>query len=179
MSHRDLDRKTREYSRGMRQKVGIIGALQSAPKLALLDEPTEGLDPLVKHSLLELMKEIRSKLGGTIFFSSHILSEVEQIADTAAIIRKGKIVASGNMEELIHTGRKKVTVVFKEDTTAEKFLTKYPVKTERRGKMLSFLAKSNLDELVDALHDFQLEDLKISDPTLELIFLEFYQDENE
>ena len=77
----------RDYSRGMRQKIGIIQALQHDPELAILDEPTEGLDPLMQRAFYEVLDELRAA-GRTIFFSSHVLSEVERVCDRVAIVRR-------------------------------------------------------------------------------------------
>ena len=92
LSARDLRRQIRDYSRGMRQKVGIIQAFQHDPELAILDEPTEGLDPLMQRSFYEILED-RRRAGRTIFFSSHILSEVERVCDRVAIVRQGELVA--------------------------------------------------------------------------------------
>ena len=106
-SGRDLGRQVRDYSRGMRQKLGIIQALQHDPELAVLDEPTEGLDPLMQRSFYDLLDE-RRKAGRTIFFSSHILSEVERVCDRVAIIRRGELVALSDVAELLARRRRHV-----------------------------------------------------------------------
>src|SRR4029079_16066759 len=92
-----LRRKVRDYSRGMRQKIGVIQAFQHDPELAILDEPTEGLDPLLHHACYALLDDQRAK-GGTIFFSSHVLSEVERVCDRVAIIRSGHLMELQNAE---------------------------------------------------------------------------------
>src|SRR5436309_13398596 len=84
-----LRRRVRDYSRGMRQKLGVIQALQHDPQLAILDEPTEGLDPLMQHAFYAVLDDLRAA-GRTIFFSSHVLSEVERVCDRVAIIRSGQ-----------------------------------------------------------------------------------------
>ena len=86
------ERPVRDYSRGMRQKIGIIQALQHDPELAILDEPTEGLDPLMQRAFYEILDDLR-RAGRTIFFSSHVLSEVERVCDRVAIVRRGRLVA--------------------------------------------------------------------------------------
>lgn len=94
-----LDRRIRQYSKGMQQKLAIVQAIQHDPELLLLDEPSEGLDPLVQHSFYDLLKSQRDA-GRTIFFSSHTLSEVQALCDHVAIIRAGHIVASAPYEQL-------------------------------------------------------------------------------
>src|SRR5687768_4964997 len=96
LSAATLKRPVRDYSRGMRQKLGIIQALQHDPELAILDEPSEGLDPLMQRAFYDLLDE-RRKAGRTCFFSSHVLSEVERLCDRVAIIRAGQMVALSNV----------------------------------------------------------------------------------
>jgi len=107
LSRADLRRLVRDYSRGMRQKVGIVQAMQHDPQLLVLDEPTEGLDPLMQRAFYELLEE-RRRAGRTIFFSSHILSEVERVCDRVAIIRHGELVALSDIGELLARRRRHV-----------------------------------------------------------------------
>ena len=102
-----LRRRVRDYSRGMRQKIGVIQALQHDPELAILDEPTEGLDPLMQQAFYALMDDQRAK-GRTIFFSSHVLSEVERMCDRVAIIRAGHLMALQNVDDLLARRKRKV-----------------------------------------------------------------------
>lgn len=99
LSRRDLGRQVRHYSRGMKQKIGLIQAFQHDPDLVLLDEPTEGLDPVMKDRFLELVLSYR-RAGGTVLLSSHILSEVELATDRVAILNQGRLVRSGSTDEL-------------------------------------------------------------------------------
>jgi ABC-2 type transport system ATP-binding protein len=100
LSARDLRRPVRDYSRGMRQKLGIVQALQHDPELAILDEPSEGLDPLMQHAFYGILDDLRSA-GRTTFFSSHVLSEVERVCDRVAIIRRGELVALEEISGLL------------------------------------------------------------------------------
>jgi ABC-2 type transport system ATP-binding protein len=95
----------RDYSRGMRQKIGVIQALQHDPELAILDEPTEGLDPLMQQAFYGILADLRAE-GRTIFFSSHILSEVERVCDRVAIIRHGLLMAVHDVPELLARRRR-------------------------------------------------------------------------
>jgi len=99
-----LRRKVRDYSRGMRQKIGVVQALQHDPELAILDEPTEGLDPLMQHAFYAILDDLRRE-GRTVFFSSHVLSEVERLCDRVTIIREGSVVESGSLDDLRHLSR--------------------------------------------------------------------------
>ena len=89
-----MKRLVRDYSRGMRQKIGIVQALQHDPELAILDEPTEGLDPLMQRAFYEILDALKAE-GRTIFFSSHVLSEVERVCDRVAIVRAGTARGAG------------------------------------------------------------------------------------
>ncbi len=171
----DLARKTREYSSGMRQKLGIIGALQNLPRLIILDEPTAGLDPLVKHSFLHLLREIKGR-GSTVFFSSHILSEVEQIADSTAIIRKGRLIIESRMEDLKRKHNKNVKIEFKSESDLQRFLEKYKCKSDRKDFTLRFIvATDGIEHLINALQGIHINNINITDPTLEDIFLQYYE----
>ncbi len=107
LSARDLARPVRDYSRGMRQKLGIVQALQHDPELAILDEPSEGLDPLMQRAFYEILDELRAA-GLTVFLSSHILSEVERVCDRVAIVRRGRLVALEEIGALLARRRRSV-----------------------------------------------------------------------
>src|SRR5215217_3552089 len=109
LSERTLRRPVRDYSRGMRQKIGIIQALQHDPELAILDEPTEGLDPLMQRAFYGILDDLKAA-GRTIFFSSHVLSEVERVCDRVAIIRQGRLVALEDVEALLARRKRNVEI---------------------------------------------------------------------
>jgi len=171
---KDLKRKTGEYSTGMKQKLGITGALQHNPRLIILDEPTNGLDPLVKHAFLELLREVKAG-GATVFFSSHNLSEVEQIADRTAIIRRGKVLTEAPIAELKRRHHKHITITFKDGENLRVFREKFQCEGETEGSTLKFLAGGELTSLMNALCGREIMDLNIADPALEDIFLRYYE----
>ncbi len=107
LSAADLRRPVRAYSRGMRQKLGIIQALQHDPELAILDEPSEGLDPLMQRAFYAILDD-RKAAGRTIFFSSHVLSEVERVCDRVAIVRHGRLVALEDVASLLTRRKRQV-----------------------------------------------------------------------
>jgi beta-exotoxin I transport system ATP-binding protein len=107
LSARTLRRPIRDYSRGMRQKIGIVQALQHDPELAILDEPSEGLDPLMQRAFYEVLDEVR-RSGRTVFFSSHVLSEVERVCDRVAIVRAGRLVALEDVGTLLARRKRRV-----------------------------------------------------------------------
>src|SRR3954462_1319547 len=109
LSAATLKRLVRDYSRGMRQKIGIIQALQHDPELAILDEPTEGLDPLMQRAFYEILDVLKAE-GRTIFFSSHVLSEVERVCDRVAIVRAGRLVALEETAGLLERRKRNVEI---------------------------------------------------------------------
>ena len=113
----DLRRRLREYSTGMKRKLGLIQAFQSDPLLLILDEPTEGLDPLMQESFYKLLVDVKQR-GRTVFMSSHVLSEVERVCDRIALVRKGELVLLSSMEELRKLAARRVRVSFDDDVPA-------------------------------------------------------------
>ena len=112
LSQADLRRQVRLYSRGMRQKIGIVQAFQHEPRVLVLDEPTEGLDPVMKERFVGLLAEHR-KAGGTIFLSSHILSEVEETTEQVAVLKAGRVVRTGPTADLTGARVRHCTLVLK------------------------------------------------------------------
>jgi ABC-2 type transport system ATP-binding protein len=174
MSGRDLKRNIRDYSRGMRQKIGIIQAFQSDPELAILDEPTEGLDPLMQRSFYEILDD-RQRAGRTIFFSSHILSEVERVCDRVAIVRRGKLVALTDVADLLRRRRRRVEMRFGGDPPDLRPVNGVS-EIELREGSLSCQLEGEPGALLAALADVELHDLLIEPARLEEAFMEFYAD---
>jgi ABC-2 type transport system ATP-binding protein len=170
-----LKRKVRDYSRGMRQKIGVVQALQHDPELAILDEPTEGLDPLMQHAFYGILDELRRE-GRTVFFSSHVLSEVERLCDRVAIIRAGRLMAIHDVSELLARRRRRVTVRWRgeaPDLSALPGLEDVQVDGNRVIGMLS----GEVAGFVRAIASPNLEDLTIEPASLEEAFLEYYASE--
>jgi beta-exotoxin I transport system ATP-binding protein len=171
-----LRRKVRDYSRGMRQKIGVIQALQHDPDLAILDEPTEGLDPLMQQAFYGIMEDLRAA-GRTIFFSSHVLSEVERICDRVAIIRAGHLMALQHVDELLARRKRTIHLRWRDgvpDLSSVPGLADISVQGDRlRATLLGEVAP-----LVRAIASPELLDLTIEPARLEEAFLEYYsQDE--
>ena len=108
----DLTRKIADLSLGNKKKVGIVSAIMTSPKLLIMDEPTSGLDPLIQQAFYDILKEENSR-GTTIFFSSHVLSEVQKLCDRVAILKEGKLVGIQSIKELRESGYKKVSLTAK------------------------------------------------------------------
>jgi ABC-2 type transport system ATP-binding protein len=109
LSAKTLNRMVRDYSRGMRQKIGIVQALQHDPELAVLDEPSEGLDPLMQRAFYSILERLKQQ-GRTVFFSSHVLSEVERVCDRVAIVRSGRLVLVEEIAKLRARRRRNVAM---------------------------------------------------------------------
>jgi len=167
-----LKRKVRDYSRGMRQKIGVVQALQHDPELAILDEPTEGLDPLMQQAFYRILDELRRE-GRTVFFSSHVLSEVERLCDRVAIIRAGHLMAIHDVTELLARRRRRVTLRWRgvaPDPTSLPGLEDAEVDGNRMIGTLS----GEVAGFVRAIASPNLEDLTIEPASLEEAFLEYY-----
>jgi ABC-2 type transport system ATP-binding protein len=175
MSQTDLRRRVRDYSRGMRQKIGVIQALQHDPELAILDEPSEGLDPLMQQAFYGILTDLRAE-GRTVFFSSHILSEVERVCDRVGIIRHGNLMAVHEVRELLARRRRRVSIQWRgaaPDATSLPGLVDVTVDGDRLFGTLH----GEVAEFVRAVASPSLEDLTIEPASLEEAFLEYYADE--
>lgn len=170
----DLSRKIRELSLGNKKKVGIVSALLPSPKLLIMDEPTSGLDPLIQKTFYEILRE-ENKQGVTIFLSSHVLSEVQRLCDRVAILREGKLVGLQSMEELRGNGYKKISLATKEPTPENFFSIPGVANLEQAGTSASFMFSGNTMTIMDRLHQLELEDIFIEEPSLEEIFLHYYE----
>jgi ABC-2 type transport system ATP-binding protein len=169
----DPTKKARTYSKGNRQKVGLIAALASDAELLILDEPTSGLDPLMEEVFEECIHEVKRE-GRTVLLSSHILAEVEALCDRITIIRSGRTVETGTLTELRHVTRTSVTA----HTQRPVDLTNVSGVTHLvpDGNHVTFeVDNAHLDEAIGALGDGTLVSLTCSPPTLEELFLQHYE----
>ena len=172
----DLDpmKRVEDLSLGNRKKVGIICAVQHHPDLLILDEPTSGLDPLMQKEFFSILME-ENKEGSTIFFSSHILSEVQAYCRSAAFIKDGKILLSDKVGNLEQTGTRKVTVYG--SLTKEKLngLSGITFTNDARDEGLKFLYNGDIQKLLTLLAEEKIRDITITEPTLEEIFMHYYE----
>jgi ABC-2 type transport system ATP-binding protein len=171
----DLNRKIAELSLGNRKKVSIVQSLLHGPKLLLLDEPTTGLDPLMQSVFFELLRSENRK-GMTIFFSSHVLAEVQMLCKRVAIIKEGKIIQLEDIDNLRKKQLKKVSIEFDDQVNKENFSIP-GVESVIAGpnNILSFMYSGNLNELVSFLSGKKLMNLMIEEPSLDEIFLHYYK----
>ena len=170
----EQNRRVEDLSLGNRKKVGIVCALQHSPELLILDEATSGLDPLMQREFFEILQE-RNRAGATVFLSSHVLSEIQRNCTRAAIIRGGKIVTSGAVSTLADSGARRIRLRGRLDLTG---LTGIRDLTQT-GDSLSFLYSGDLQVLLKALSQGQVQDLTIAEPDLEEIFMHYYEQEDE
>ena len=171
----DLDRPIRHLSSGNRRKVSVLSAFLSDADLLILDEPTGGLDPLMQHEFLGLVSERRAA-GATVFLSSHILSEVQRVADRMAVLRAGKIVASGTVAEVRGLARQRVEIWF--ETDAPEWLARLPGIGGPMvdGRRFTAVLTGSVRPLIDALGGQPISSMLIEEPDLEEAFLGLYEE---
>ena len=171
----DLKRKIAELSMGNRKKVSIVQSLLHNPKLLILDEPTTGLDPLMQAKFFELLRS-ESRKGMTIFFSSHVLNEVQLLCKRVAIIKEGKIIKLEDIETLRKKQLKMVHITFGDQANKESFsLPGIDRIITRLDNMLSFMYSGDINELVGAMAGKTIVNLTIEEPSLEEIFMHYYE----
>lgn len=170
----DTARKIDDLSFGNRKKVAIVCALQHRPKLLVLDEPTGGLDPLMQKEFFDILRE-RNKEGATLLLSSHVLSEIQHNCTRAAIIRDGRIIACNNVDVLSQTSAKRVTVQGVVDLGQLRGMRD---RKEMKGSV-SFLYSGDMGSLLRTLSSGQIDDLMVTEPDLEEVFLHYYGKDGE
>ncbi len=174
----DLDpsKKCRSYSKGNRQKVVLVAAFAAEADLYLLDEPSSGLDPLMEKVFQECITEFKEE-GKTVFLSSHILSEVEKLCDRLSIIRQGKIIESGSLDELQHLTRTRIVLETKEEIPSLNDLNGIH-DLKKQNNTHSFLVDTaELDQVIQHISKFGVKKLESSPPKLEDVFMEHYRGE--
>ena len=169
----DLEKKITDLSFGNKKKCAIVQALVHKPELLILDEPTSGLDPLMQNRFFELLEE-ENKRGTTVFFSSHILSDIQRMCDRAAVIRNGEITAIEHIQELLKKQMKKVRVVFDQETEGIN-LPAGGQNEKWHGNKLNFEYVGPIGELLQWLSSYKLHDAVMEEPDLESIFMNYYE----
>ena len=171
----DPTRRIGALSKGNRQKVGLIIALMAQPELVVLDEPTSGLDPLMQEEVEAILREIVAD-GRSVFFSSHVLSEVEQVANRVAMLRDGRIVAVADLAEQRRLAPRRIAVTFEEPVPAAAFAELEGVRiVSLEGAEASFETHDQMDALIKALAGFRVHTLETHELTLEELFLSYYE----
>lgn len=175
----DMTKKVRDYSSGNKRKLGLILAMMHRPQLLIMDEPTSGLDPLVQQTFNTLMREFRDR-GGTVFLSSHVLSEVQAICDRVAVLRGGELKAVERVETLVEAQFQWVTLNYREPVKIESQLEKVPGVSEMQvnngGKQVKLRISGDFDPLLRTATQQYVVSMDVDRPTLEEIFLAYYDD---
>ncbi|HZP56775.1 MAG TPA: ABC transporter ATP-binding protein [Dehalococcoidia bacterium] len=169
----DVSRRIRALSKGNKQKLGLVQALMHRPELLILDEPTSGLDPLVQEQVAQLLEEAVAD-ARTVFFSSHVLPEVERLSHAVAIIRAGKIVAVEDIARLKGRAVHVIEVTFAEAPPARAFELPGVRELHRDGATVHLQARDGIDALLKAIARYRVVDLRTEQPSLEDVFLAYY-----
>ena len=173
----DTSRKISQFSRGNKQKVGVVAAFMSKADLLILDEPTGGLDPLVQQTVLEIVREVKGD-GRTIFFSSHILSEVQAVCDRVGIIRDGQLVAIQRVEDIFAQRMNRMTLIFEGMPPAGTFAMEGVTELERADKSITLEVRENLPGVLSTAAQHNVMDIETHNISLEEIFLTYYSKDN-
>ena len=176
----DLTRKIKDLSTGNKQKVGIVQAFAHEPELLVLDEPTGGLDPLMQQNVYHLIDAARDE-GRTVFLSSHVLPEVERIAERVGIIRKGKLIEVATVDDLKDRAVRVVEVRFEGDGPDEQTLMKVEnvVSVQPRRTTTQIRIEGSMAALVKAFAEYEVVAMRSEEADLEEVFLDLYREEDE
>ncbi|MCY9785477.1 ABC transporter ATP-binding protein [Nocardiopsis sp. EMB25] len=172
----DPSKKARTYSKGNRQKVALVAALASDAELLILDEPTSGLDPLMESVFTDCVREVSAQ-GRSVLLSSHILAEVEKLCDTVTIIRKGRTVESGTLDEMRHLTRSTVRATTDGDASALAGLPGVHDLSVDGGSVTFDVDNDRMDQTLRALTELGVRSLVSNPPSLEELFMRHYGDE--
>ena len=178
LTKKDLEKKVKQYSRGMKQKLGIIQAMQEKPDLLIMDEPSEGLDPLNRNVLYYHLLRYKNE-GMTIFFSSHNLSEVEKISDRVGLVKDGKFIALEPIVELKKKMIRKMEVDFIDPVNPDRFTNRSLSLISNHEKHFLFNVLGDIDSVIKLIAKYKVKNLVFPEPSLEDMFLTFYQKEQE
>jgi ABC-2 type transport system ATP-binding protein len=178
LSDRDLSRKLREYSTGMKRKLGLIQAFQADPPLLILDEPTEGLDPLMQESFYELLGDARTR-GRTIFMSSHVLPEVERVCDRIAVLRKGEVVLLSSVQDARKLASRNVRVSFQQEVAVPASMPQGYEMIDAKPRAWILRVTGQLGSLPSFLATLPVADLAVEEARLEDVLVKYYRDGRE
>jgi ABC-2 type transport system ATP-binding protein len=175
----DRTRHTKGLSSGNRRKVGLVGAFMARPELLVLDEPTSGVDPLVQATFVELVEEARAE-GRTVFLSSHVLSEVQHVADDVVVLRDGRVVATGDVAQLRRAARQPFAAWFDGPVPEDELRrTSGVTDVAVRGPEVRGVVEGSPSPLLRVLSEHPVAHLLMPEPDLEDAFLGYYEDGGE
>lgn len=173
----DLKKKIDDLSFGNKKKVGIVQGLLHEPKLIILDEPTSGLDPLMQQKFFDLIAQ-ENKKGATVFFSSHILSEVQKMCSRVAFIKEGKIIKTEKMSTLQENSYKRFNIESKSSIDKNSFMINGVNNLEVKGNAINFIFKGNINIVMKKISEIDIRNISIEEPDLEEIFMHYYAKED-
>jgi len=176
LSPADLAAPVRAYSRGMRQKLALVQAFQHDPDLLVLDEPSEGLDPLMRERLYEMIQKT-AKQGKTVFLSSHVLPEVERVCERVAMVREGRLIVEETVASLRARMLRRMEVVLRAPVDPEALRVPGVVDVQADGRRVTLFVRGSPVPALQALLRLPIEDLVFERARLEEIFLEHYRPE--
>ena len=168
-----LERRIGSYSKGMRQKLALIAAFQHDPALLILDEPTDGLDPLIQRSFEDLLRELQRR-GRTVFMSSHDLAEVERTCERVAVVREGRLIAESTVADLKLRAHRVAQVTFAGDVPAAIATLPGVAQVTRDGHQVRLVVEGDVNPLLALLAVHPVAELSIAPPRLEDVFMAFY-----
>lgn len=173
----DLHRKIDDLSYGNKKKVGIVQGLLHKPRLIILDEPTSGLDPLMQQKFFTLIRE-ENQEGATVLFSSHILGEVQKLCSRVAIIKEGRIISVEDIQALHNKNYKRFKIDFHDHIEPGYFNTEGVAGLNSGPGSATFLFKGDINQMIAKIHGIKLINLTIEEPSLEEIFMHYYEKES-
>jgi ABC-2 type transport system ATP-binding protein len=173
----DLTRKIVELSMGNKKKVAVVQSLIHNPRLLILDEPTSGLDPLIQNHFFDILNEQNEK-GTTIFFSSHVLSDVEKFCHRVAFIKEGRIVNEDDINSLKEKLLSRVTFRLKEGKDHSMLQTPGVISVEKHKNVTSFLFQGEMPLLLKELSQLPVDKITITEPDLEEVFMHYYESDS-
>ena len=170
----DSTRKTKDLSKGNKQKLGLILALMNKPKLLVLDEPTSGLDPLMQQTSIDLLKEIQQN-GTTIFLSSHIFSEIDKVAETVGFIKEGELIVEDELDTLKANAVKSLSIEFKHPIPEDLFKGSTNIQiVESKDTSVTINVTGPVDDVIKKISQFEVVDLLSEEASLEDVFMNYY-----
>lgn len=175
LSRGDLKKRLREYSTGMKRKLGIIQAFQGDPPVLILDEPTEGLDPLMQEAFYDLLCEVQRKVR-TVFMSSHVISEVERVCSRIGLLRKGELILNSPVEDLRRMAARRVRVVFDRDVSESPDGIAALEILDVKPHEWRLQIQGPMGALLQRLAGLPVKDMVVSEPRLEDVLIRYYRE---
>jgi ABC-2 type transport system ATP-binding protein len=173
LTTQDLNKKIKYYSHGMKQKLAIIQAMQGSPQLLIMDEPSEGLDPINKNILYQYIQKFKTE-GKTVFFSSHYLAEVEKICDRVGLVRAGTLIAEETISDLKKKMVRKMDITFAESVNPRQLQMAGVKVSEQHPNRCVLLVSGDINPLLKKVTEFKIANLVFPEASLEETFLTYY-----